>query len=243
MNILYPYCDSSKASPLFELMEEIISDLAFPSIRLQRVKFDGYPFKIQPNIAIVGVEDEESYWHSLNFLNYIVKDGKLPFIYLVTIKSNFSWEIVKRYNPDHFLLPPYSHKILRQTIRNFLLKYYENTRQNQTPSENKKVWLSVKRGVYQSVVINTIKYIEAEDHYIRIHCDSQTIPLIKATMKGFFEQYLAQQGNFYMLNRSCIINRDKVTKIENNKLFIQNLALSIPKDKRNQVLDFVGIEN
>lgn len=190
---------------------------------------------------IVGIENEESYRLSLQFIQEKIKDIQLPFMCLSTHPGKLNWDEMRRHEPEKLLLQLNTEKELKAEIKGFLSQIHDK---DYTPNRPKDsfIWISPKRGVHQRVDLSTIKFIEAEDHYIRIHCEGQQLPLIKSTLGGFYNEKLANKGYFYFLNRSCIINTRKVVKIENHQLIIDpGKPLSIPKGKKEEVLKVVGI--
>ncbi|MEM9298010.1 MAG: LytTR family DNA-binding domain-containing protein [Bacteroidota bacterium] len=240
MKILFPKLESEDSSIVSDIITDMMAYVNLPNAQVEYISYhDSIDFKESDGV-VINVHDEESYWNSLNFIKLISQ--KIPYLYIASFRGNFTWSLVEKFKPTEFLVAPESKIEIETAIQSFLLKIYSTRNKNDKAENNEYIWLSLKRGVYQKLHFEAIKYIEAVDHYIRIYCDSDSLPLIKATLKGFYNQYLEARGNFYLLNRSCIINLLKVRKIENNQLFIDsNKPLAIPKNRRDEVLDVIGL--
>jgi len=179
---------------------------------------------------------------SLELMENLIKPFRIPFIYVSHIQ-NVQIEKIGGYFPDQMLLAPFNQETLNNAIYLFLLKishgYFSLFKKI---GQRNKLWLSLRKGVFISLEADEIKYIESEDHYIKIHSEKQSLPLIKSSLSGFYEKNLESFGHFYSLSRFCIVNIHKIKKIENNQLYIDpNKPLSIPKGKRDEVLEIVGL--
>ncbi|MEL7003857.1 MAG: LytTR family transcriptional regulator DNA-binding domain-containing protein [Bacteroidota bacterium] len=240
MRILYPLSESGEGTVVSNLVSDGIKDLNLSHAEIKYISFDD-GLDVQNSLAaVVNVFDEETYRHSLNFIKNV--SNKIPYLYISTTKDHFSWDHVKRFNPTKLLIAPKTVDEIQKVIEAFLLEISSSNNRVFKISDNSYIWLSPKRGVYQKLDFEAIKYIEAVDHYIKIHSDADSLPLIKASLRGFYSEHLEVKGHFYLLNRSCIINLLKVKKIANNQLFIDNnKPLAIPKGKREELLIQVGI--
>ncbi len=109
--------------------------------------------------------------------------------------------------------------------------------------QSQKIWISVKRGVFESLEFEDIIHIQAADHYLKIHLCEKRLYVIKSSLKDFYKQYLSKYDMFYRLSRSYIVNLDMAHKIENNQLYLkEHTVLPIPKSKREEILKIVGVK-
>lgn len=210
-------------------------------LSIKTLAFDQVQLEEQGSPVIIDICDPNNFELSLELIVHLLIPSSTPFIYISSI--NIASEAISKYFPDQLLISPYTEESVSIAIRLFLQKiksgYFEypiNTKRNN------RLWLPLKRGVYISLEANEIKYVEAEDHYIKIHSDKQSLPLIKSSLKDFYNSHLADFGHFCVLSRSCVINSHKIRKVENGQLYIDpNKPLPIPKGKREEVLKFIGI--
>lgn len=193
--------------------------------------------------AIFQIETEEELYHSQTIIQQQSAWQLIPYLYLVQGSFPFDVDHLNQLFPDQFILTPLSQDHLRLVIRLFLMKIQQGYHINGVEQrEKKKIWLTVKRGVYQSLEIDKIKWIEASDHYVKVYADKEEYVMIKASLKDFYDKQLKQYDDFYLLNRSLIINTTKVSKIENGNLYIeQDKPLSIPRTKREAVLEVLEV--
>lgn len=223
------------------IVEDQASTMKMSDFSIETLAIDEVLQNAHYSGVIIEVSDLEGYEGSLRFIEKSVYPDKVPFIYIS--RAELDLATVSRFFPDQMLLSPFSEETLRNTIHLFLQKinqgYFNNINKSRP---QKRLWLLLKRGVYISLEVDEIKYIEAEDHYIKIHSEKQSLPLIKASLSGFYGKHLKVFGHFYALSRSCVVNTNKIRKIENNQLYIDpNKPLSIPKGKRDEVLEFIGV--
>lgn len=213
-----------------------IHGFAFKSISFEQAKSE------RPLSAVIlDLYRPEYFQPSIELITSLLIPSNTPFIYISNV--DIDSEMISQYFPDQLLISPFTEESLSITVRLFLQKVKGGHFKNRINGiKSNRLWLPLKRGVYISLEANEIKYVEAEDHYIKIHSDKQSLPLIKSSLKDFFKNHLSDFGHFCILSRSCVINAHKIWKIENGQLFIDpNKPLSIPRNKREEVLSFVGI--
>jgi len=126
-------------------------------------------------------------------------------------------------------------------IQKISVFYLHNLKFSDFTKNSKGMWISVKRGVYESIAFEEILFIEADDHYLKVHCCQNKTYLIKSQITKFYERYLSKYDNFFQLSRSYLVNLDKAHKIVNNQLLLEeNKTLSIPRGKKPELLKIIG---
>lgn len=229
--------DASRSLPM-ETTQEILHVQDLTSLS----EYDG---------AIFQVESEVELCHSQSVISKLPAKQGIPYLYLMPNSFSFDVDCMGQLFPDQLVLTPVSGDHLACVIQLFLMKIHHGyhiqgmEQREINGAENrdkKKIWLSVKRGVYQSLETDRIKWIEASDHYVKIFTDTEEYVMIKASLKEFYDKHLSQYEDFYVLNRSLIINTSKVSKIENGNLFIDtDKPLSIPRTRREEVLEVLDV--
>lgn len=193
--------------------------------------------------AIFQIADEEELYYSQALVQKQFSRQYIPYLYVIQDSFLFDVDRFQEFFPDQLVLAPVSPEHLRMALRLFLMKIqrgYHITGMEQR--DRRKIWLSIRRGVYQSIETDQIKWIEASDHYIKIFTEDGEYVMIKASLREFYEKHLRHFTDFYILNRSMIINTKKVSKIENGQLFIDgDKPLSIPRARRDEVLEVLEV--
>ncbi len=241
MSILIIVTDRPDSKKIETIAVQQASDLNMHGLSFKSVSFEQVQLEGPPSAIILDLFYSEHFKSSIEIITRLLIPSKTPFIYISSVE--IAPEKVSKYFPDQLVTSSYTEEILKVSIRLFLQKIKAGYFTYPTNKRiNDRLWLSLKRGVYISLEANEIKYVEAEDHYIKIHSDKQSLPLIKSSLKDFYQSHLKRFGHFCILSRSCIINAHKIWKIENGQLFIDpNKPLSIPRNKREEILSFVGI--
>lgn len=121
---------------------------------------------------------------------------------------------------------------LQNNSLNQLLKYLqEDDQSTELVSMNKsdKSRLVI-RSSGKIILLNThsIRWIEADDYYIRIHCDEETY-MIRESLKGI--QTKLSPDNFMRVHKSAIVNMKRVQSLEH----LQNAEYMINLDDSTQV--------
>ena len=68
------------------------------------------------------------------------------------------------------------------------------------------------------VTISDIRYVEGMSEYLKLHLESQPKPLITLLSMKKMEEFLPQ--NFMRIHRSYIVNLDKVTEVNKNRVIL-----------------------
>ncbi len=82
---------------------------------------------------------------------------------------------------------------------------------------NEKIWITVKRGIYQSLKLDTIILIERSNQFLKILTEGEDLILVKSSVSDIWKQIEKfQRDEFIQLSRSAIINTNHVLKIVND---------------------------
>jgi len=107
-----------------------------------------------------------------------------------------------------------------------------------------KLWIPIKKGVFESVYINDIVFVVAQDHYVRIQLTNEKCHQLKSSLNRYFEKYLENFGVFEKISRSYIVNLRKIQRVENNYLVMENdHRIHIPRERKESVLQAIGIRD
>lgn len=115
-----------------------------------------------------------------------------------------------------FLLKPYSFDTFVKTVTKIRNRRDLNAPAQLTKSPIKSIFINpgIKGAVVQ-VVLSEILYIEAKDHLIEIHLQTETLTS-KVGLQEFHDQLA--NDSFIRIHRSFVVNIDQIKSIENNNI-------------------------
>lgn len=79
---------------------------------------------------------------------------------------------------------------------------------------------------------NNIKYLEGMRDYVRIHLDGQSPIMTLTGMKNLLDHL--PKGKFMQVHRSFIVNLDKITTIERNRILFDKVYIPISEHYKEQ---------
>ena len=88
------------------------------------------------------------------------------------------------------------------------------------------------------VQLSSILYIEGMQDYVKIHLDNSPQPVVALVTMKDFEGMLSSP--FIRIHRSYIINLDKVTMVERNRVFLGSDWLSVSDSYKEQFLQEIN---
>lgn len=134
---------------------------------------------------------------------------KVHFVILMSAQLRFAVEGY-HYNVQHFLLKPFKAEELQKVLNQLTMKI-----QDQAPT------LTIKQGKRNSkILIADIIAVEAALNYIKIHTTSGVV-MIYGSMKSIQDE-LNIYGYFIRINKSFIISKNHIRKIEGKQISMVN---------------------
>lgn len=242
MNIFSPCINPIIKSEVVSTLSYTLADVSNGKAKIIRISYEQDTAKLNISSVVIVVESYEEYLLSLQFIQTVVYPAAIPFLYFQATSHNFPLELVESLQPAELLCAPFSRQDYLSAITRFLDKVQVNeVLPKKGKNKSEKIWLPIKRGSYQNISLDSISYIEAEDHYIWIYLDQSELPKIKYSLTGFYEDYLSGNRDFLLLSRSHIVNVNKIEKIESYEMLVGNITLPIPKDKKSEILTYLGL--
>ncbi|MGB5428724.1 LytR/AlgR family response regulator transcription factor [Eudoraea sp.] len=151
----------------------------------------------------------------LSGMDFVKSLNNPPKVIFTTAYSEYALEGF-RVDAIDYLLKPIDYSLF--------LKASEKARERIQPKENESAevrsddnFLFIK-SEYKilRIVLSEIKYIEGMREYVRIHLDNEKPVMALMSMKKM-EEYLPKT-NFMRVHRSYIVNLDKITTVERNRI-------------------------
>lgn len=173
----------------------------------------------------------------LNGMDFIKSIKNPPRVIFTTAYSEYAIEGFKVDAID-YLLKPISYD-------DFLIAA-EKAKQRITPETNKNVHIESNekflfiKSEYKIIRINLadIKYLESMREYVRIHLDAQKPIMTLMSMKKM-EEYLSDKI-FMRVHRSFIVNLDKITTIERNRIvFDKDTYIPVSEQYKTKFQDYL----
>lgn len=155
----------------------------------------------------------------LNGLDFVKSQSNPPKVIFTTAYSEYAIEGFK-VNALDYLLKPIDYDIFLKSA-NKAHEWFSLRDKKTTSIEGNDKFLFIK-SEYKVLRINLsdIKYIEGMREYIRIHLTSQKPIMTIISMKRI-EEFLPQD-KFMRVHRSYIVNLEKITTIDRNRIVFDN---------------------
>jgi len=155
----------------------------------------------------------------LNGLDFVKAQTNPPKVIFTTAYAEYAIEGFK-VNALDYLLKPIDYDVFLKSA-NKALEWFSLQDKKSTKIEGNDKFLFIK-SEYKVLRINLsdIKYIEGMREYIRIHMTSQKPIMTIISMKRI-EEFLPQD-KFMRVHRSYIVNLEKITTIDRNRIVFDN---------------------
>ncbi len=184
------------------------------------------------DINLVGKKD------GIELAEKIKEDYDIPFIFLTANSDPITVDRVKKLNPPAFLVKPFSKEALYSSIE-ICLHNYSLQRSKQTELVDKENFIVkdsvfVKQGQYfHKVKIDDILYLESDKNYIFVHTVDNKL-WVRTSFQRFME--LAGSKNLMRIHKGYVVNVNKVTVINTDKIYIDKVDIPIGKSYRDDLL-------
>lgn len=198
----------------------------------------GYAVEAVPDIVImdINISGEKN---GIETAEDIYQKYDIPIVFLTAYGDDTTFKEALKSRPFGFLLKPFNIKELSFTLQIALQKQQEN--KNPTVSSALKVsdTLFIKdKSKLISVKIDEILWVEAMDNYTQVITKEKKV-VVNMFLKDFYEKI--PKDKFLRIHRSYIVALDKIDKIEDRFIFMDNKSIPVSKAYRNQLLERLDI--
>lgn len=217
--------------PALKLLQELASRIDFLDIKGSFSSAENaLKFLSENEVDCIFSDIEMPGLNGVEFTKIVNNFAKTPEIIFVTAYGKYAVDGFKVEATD-FLLKPYSLDELKTAAQKALkkteLKNLETTRE-----ENSAFFLKVDARQVRFDP-STILFAESMRDYVKIYIEERDIPYIPLiTLKKFRE--LLPEKNFLQINRSQIINLDKITSFGKNTVSIGDRNFSVTGSFREE---------
>ncbi len=159
-------------------------------------------------------------------LDLLESDINLPYVILVTSKSEYAVDAFEHNVVDYLLKPIKYSRFLKAVNR-----VREDDEQLEEVNDDE---VFVKTDLkYVKIRFSGIKFVEAMADYVVIHIGN-TKHIVHSTMKGMEKKFPSDK--FVRIHRSFIVNMDMVDSIENGNAMVDNVRIPIGASYKNEFM-------
>ena len=170
----------------------------------------------------------------LDFVKSLVNPPKIIF---TTAYSEYAVEGFKVDAADYLLKPIAYSEFLNATEKT-KNRYFKEDDNVETVKNNEQFLFIKSEYKIIRIDFNNIKYIEGMRDYVRIHLDEQKPIMALMGMKKLQEHL--PKNKFMRVHRSFIVNLNKITTIERNRIvFNNNVYIPISEQYKEEFQDFL----
>ncbi len=166
----------------------------------------------------------------IDVAHYIRENHEAPIIFLTANSDNITVERAKQVKPNAYLVKPFTKEDLYSAIE-IAISNYTST----TTFSKKQESILVKDGYdFEKVSFKDILYLSSEQNYVTFHLANAKKVMMRSTLQEMQDRL--PDSMFTKLNRSFIINLKHVTRIETEKVLLDQLEFPITKPVRDTLL-------
>lgn len=186
-----------------------------------------------PDIAVLDIEVKGE-MNGLEVGSYIKNTYGIPIIYLTQFKDLDTFQKAKKNKPISYLTKPVNTWDLVRAIElSIEHSAIANTRGKASFILSNAIYLKSGEQTFEKVLVDDINYLKASGAYTEIYTTKKTF-LFSDNISYFEKKLLLKQ--LLRVHRSWIVNVEKVDRIEDNSLIINEEKITIGKTYRKSVL-------
>lgn len=171
---------------------------------------------------------------------YIRSNFDIPFIFLTANSDAETVKMAKEVRPDAFLVKPFQKEDLYTSIEIALHNF--NTRERETIEAetvtiqpNNLDFIFVKDGqCHHKIKLDDILYLASDHVYVTITTTQKKF-LVRASLQNYIDKLDGRK--FVRIHRSYLVNFDKVEKINNSYVVIDEQQIPLSKNYRDSIMN------
>ncbi|MBI1182653.1 response regulator [bacterium] len=168
----------------------------------------------------------------------------IPFIFLTSHADKATVKRAKSVAPNGYLIKPFEQKDLYSAIEIGISNYVSKKEASpESESLNPEMAFAVKDSLfirdnyaYIKITFDSIRYIQSDGNYLHFFTNNSKI-LLRSTLKEILNTLPSRL--FFRVNRSYIVNMEKITAIHPSHLLIDDAIIPINKELKAQLLSIL----
>ncbi len=176
-----------------------------------------------------------------NKIDLVFLDVNMPgmtgFQFLKSLENNKAQVVMMTSNKDYaadafehdvadFLVKPFAEERFVKTMMKVLKRAKQNT---PAAEQNSSEYLFIRiNKIFEKILYTDIQYIEALADYVQIQTAAKKFT-IHSTMKSLEESLPSK--DFMRVHNSFIVRLDKISRIEDNSLIVNNILVPVSRSK------------
>ncbi len=189
----------------------------------------------QPDLVIIDIRISGSK-DGIELAEYIRENYSIPFIYLTANSDKETLSRAKKTTPNAYLLKPFTQNDLYAAIE-IGLNNFEMQKNNNALIPTSII---VKDGYdLINIAFSEIVYLSSADNYVKIYLKNGKSILSRSTISEMNSRL--PQNQFCQISRSSIINMNFISKVEKNKVLVNDLPLPITSTYRQKLIAQIHI--
>lgn len=207
------------ASVIQDCLEKLNYEVVEPVISFNdaiEMLYTEQPDMVLIDIRISGNKD------GIELAEYIRENYSIPFIYLTANSDKETLTRAKKTNPNAYLLKPFTQSDLYTAIE-IGMNNFEMQKNNNALVPTSII---VKDGYdLINIAFSEIVFLSSADNYVKIYLKNGKSVLTRSTISEIISRL--PQNQFCQISRSCIVNMNFISKVEKNKVLVNDLSLPI----------------
>lgn len=176
-------------------------------------------FLLENQVDCIFLDIEMPELNGIDLVKSLTEKNTKTSIIFVSAYSNYAIEGFKVSATD-FLLKPYSLQDFEQTVSK--LKHQKNL--EKLLKDNDYIFIKIDAKQVKIKLLSVL-YIESMKDYLKIYSEDRDLPYIPLMTLKKMKEYLPE--NFVQINRSHIINFNKISSFGKNQIFIGKKAFNL----------------
>lgn len=187
---------------------------------------DAIAFMNHSNIDLIFLDIEMPQFNGIEFLKSL---NKIPMIIFTTAYSEYAVDGFNLGAVDYLMKPIPFHRFFKAILRAQQIAGNQAIQASTTPTQvqkNIQEYIFVK-AEYENIKLNLndILYIEGLKDYVKIHTSNGKYILTLNSLKKF--EVSLENGDFFRIHRSYIVNLKHVKSIQKNKVVIMDKRIPV----------------
>ena len=216
------------ASVIQDCLEKLNYEVVEPVISFNdaiEMLYTEQPDMVLIDIRISGNKD------GIELAEYIRENYSIPFIYLTANSDKETLTRAKKTNPNAYLLKPFTQSDLYTAIEIGL----NNFEMQKTLNSKVQNSIVIKDGYdLINISFSEIVFLSSADNYVKIFLKNGKSVLSRSTISEMISRL--PQNQFCQISRSSIINMNFISKVEKNKVLVNDIPLPITSTYRQKLI-------